>query len=314
MDAVFLTSACSPVFASACSPVLASAENSVLMVRRRTTILEDASQRQTHLAEVSRTASKWLLVVQTLLTLAEGKRSEFWAGDVFMLLDPYFPATRKCYGMKHPFGCNMLWPGQRDAGLADAVGILAKIRDARACCGGLQGAVDAYAVISALIKGSRPSTANGRSSSKNLLRWWQDVMIIHCAHMAGINDGKSFFRVLDVAFGGQLLDNRELMSQMQQSFYKVLSEADGAFVSQTAIRGERRGWTRPRTARDRVPVVPVDEPDTASAAAASSVVDVAAAHGSDGGQQFGQAAPHNSHLWPAPRSQFDQPWHQIYWY
>ena len=281
---------------------------------RRTTVLRDAPQRQTHDAEISLSAAKWLLVVQTLLTLAEAKRSEFWAGDVFMLLDPSFPSTRTCLGMKHPFRCNRLWPGQRDAGLADLVGILAKVRDARACCSGLQGAVDAFVVIRAVVNGSRPSTANGKNSSKNLLRWWTDVTTIHCARKAGVSGSDSFFRVLDVAFGGQLLDNRELMSQMQQSFYKVLSEADGAFLSRNKIQALRRGYTRPRKTRNRVPVAPVDEPDTASAAAASSVVYVAAAHGSDGSQPFGQAAQHNSHLWPAPSGQFDQPWHQIYWY
>ena len=80
----------------------------------------------------------------------------------------------------------------------------------------IQGAVDAYVVIRALVKGSRPSTANGKNSSKNLLRWWTDVTTIHCARKAGFSGSDSFFRVLDVAFGGQLLDNRELLSQMQQ--------------------------------------------------------------------------------------------------
>ena len=224
-------------------------------------VSESAAQLDTIDEETSKTAAKWNLIVDTVLTFQEAKRTEFWAGNFFVLLYPEFPASRM-----------FLWPEKVDAGLADMMGILAKMKAARAsdeCL--LNGAAKAYLIIRDALKDSRPAKWNGEKASRNLLRMWGDVTVCHCACLLGVTDRNSFLWKLDDAFEGQMLGDRIFCSQMQQSYHKVLRAADGAFHSKSALVKQKRGWTRPRAPRNR-DVSDAQETATTddSAAAASS--------------------------------------------
>jgi hypothetical protein len=221
----------------------------------------------------SPTAAKLLFVAKTALTFEEAKRSEFWAGNFEVLLDSDFSAIKK-----------LMWHEKCDAGITDFRGVVSTLKLAMSSCfvGGdddsLNAAARAYDLIRTLVKNSTPRTFCCKRTTKNLLRWWGDVTVCHCARLSGVSDCTSFLRVLDGAFGGQLAGNLNLSSQMQQSYQKVFANVEGAFLSKSALLAQRRGCVRPRVARIRIPTE-ARETATAtddSAAAASAVsVDVA---------------------------------------
>jgi hypothetical protein len=221
---------------------------------------QDANTASDEPEGVSRTAVKWNLLVDTALTFTAAQRSEFWAGNFSTLLD----------------GFSLLWPGKPDDGIVDMLGIVAKLKAVLASEDDrLNGSAKAYLVIRDIVNDCRPSTRNGKSAIKSLLRMWGDVTVCHCAQLSEVTDCTSFLRVLDAAFGGQMLGDRAFSSQMQQSYHKVFVDADNAFHSKNYRRGRR-----PRVARTRVradaPETPTTTDDSAAAASSDNVYVTAA--------------------------------------
>ena len=56
--------------------------------------------------------------------------------------------------------------------------------------------------------------------------------------------------MLNIAFEGEIHRDRNLRSQMLHSYHHIMGTTDEAFLSKTKLLVLKRGWTRPRAAKN----------------------------------------------------------------
>ena len=56
--------------------------------------------------------------------------------------------------------------------------------------------------------------------------------------------------MLNIAFEGEIHRDRNLKSQMLHSYHHIMGTTDEAFLSKTKLLVLKRGWTRPRAAKN----------------------------------------------------------------
>ena len=187
------------------------------------------------------TRSKWLVLVQTQLAFCE--------------LDRIALLARKYTGI------------QRMLDIASTVLAARSVGDA------LDGTADAYACMREAVKHCmqrQPRFISVTNACSSLLRQWRDVTVLQCARVVGIQCRTVFMQELDDAFGG--LD-RELSSQLQLSYAKILKDYDGAFSSRTKLLSQRRGWVRQRKVKGQSSTETATD-DSAATSSSTVAVDV----------------------------------------
>ena len=171
----------------------------------------------------------WLNLVETQLGMEEAKRADFWA--------------------------------RRRTDILPLAGIDEKMQRALAAeHDSLKKAAVAYNVISVLVEECRPSTPNADNVCRAIKRAWRDVTVCRCARTVGVSNEIAFLRELNQAFDGRVAIDRDLSSSLMQAYHKQLADSDGAFRSRNTLLVERRGYTRPRALRNRVPVAAAEVP------------------------------------------------------
>jgi hypothetical protein len=189
-------------------------------------------------AVFARMLLNWLILVETQLAFAELERSELWA----------------------------------DSGDVDLKQIVSTVKSIRASEADdrLKGTARAYALIREVVKNCTQTKHNCSNATRAILRKWRDVTTCHCACVVGVASETMFLHELDSAFGGQVLGNRDLSSQMLQSYAKILADYDGAFDSRNTQLVNRRGWVRPRAPKGKAS----SEAHGSAAAASTDSADV----------------------------------------
>ena len=144
-----------------------------------------------------------------------------------------------------------LWAAEHDPGMTAFLNITDAIRAARVNVGELLGSANAYTLLRGIVERCTPTTYAGKCYCKAVLRTWRDITVIYCARRTDVSDRRSFLRVLDEVFDGELEGNRNFTSQMLQSYHHILGALDGAFRSKSEALAARVGYVRPRAPRKR---------------------------------------------------------------
>ena len=123
----------------------------------------------------------------------------------------------------------------------------------------LRKSADAYRVVREVRhRANRDRFENAPACAKALAGSVRDLVAWRCTRLAGHNCKDSYMACLDHAFDGCLSLDKDLKSQLLNSFHHIVGGADEAFKSQSSQRGRRRP---PRQSRGGSARADVDEPE-----------------------------------------------------
>ena len=124
----------------------------------------------------------------------------------------------------------------------------ARLRSVRAnCMDNVGKAVQAYKLLRVI---STSRSHGAEIAHKAMLRTLRDLTVCYCLQQQPVPDRDTLLVMLNRAFEGQILRDKDLKSQLLHSYHHIMGTADGAFLSKSAKLTLARGWTRPRAARN----------------------------------------------------------------
>jgi hypothetical protein len=162
---------------------------------------------------------KWLLFCSKLLAMSAVRRCQCWAGC--KSIDAEFPSERipADNGLGPWLNTFLVYPATN-----------------------LRSSAKALRLLHGVVADCSPTRANCRSVFDEAKRLFRDIVMCYCVQQSGIEQRFILDEALTEAFDGDI--DRQLRSQLMNSYHKTIGILDGSFQSKNS-----RGTKRPRKYR-----------------------------------------------------------------